>query len=66
MKNMSMVARLWNQRHRVIAGVRPLLKAALIDVGLRLMCSPRTGPRLTRVVQRVVGALVRWGGLADA
>jgi hypothetical protein len=63
---MSMVARLWNQRHRVIAGVRPLLKAALIDVGLRLMGSPRTGPRLTRVVQRVVGALVRWGGLADA
>ena len=63
---MSIVSQLWDQRQRVIAGVRPLLKAVLVDVGLRLTGSARTGPLVTRLVQHMVTALVRWRGLADA
>jgi hypothetical protein len=55
-----------NQCQPTFTGVRSLVKAVLIEMGLRLMGSPRIGPRLTRMVQRVVAALVRWGGLADA
>jgi hypothetical protein len=63
---MSMVAQFWSQCHRVITGVRPLLKAALIDVGLRLMDSPRTGPLVMWVVQQLVTRVVRRWRLADA
>jgi hypothetical protein len=63
---MSIISQLWNQRYHIIAGVRPLLKAVLVEVGLRLMGSPRTGPLVTQLVQHGVTALVRWKGLADA
>jgi len=63
---MSIVSQLWNQRYRIVAGIRPLLKAVLVEVGLRLMGSPRTGPLVTWLVQQMVTALVRWRRLADA
>jgi hypothetical protein len=61
-----MVAQLWKQYHCIINGVRPLLKAALVEVGPRLMASPRTGPLLTWVVQQSVTRVVRRWRLADA
>jgi hypothetical protein len=61
---MSTVSQASNQRQHRFAGVRPLLKAALVDVGLRMIGSPHTGCRLTRCVQRVVTAIVIRAGLA--
>jgi hypothetical protein len=51
---MSIIARLSTPFHGQVARLRPRLKAALVDAGLRLMASPRTGPLTTRLVQAVV------------
>jgi hypothetical protein len=63
---MPMVAQASHWRHRAFTDLRPLLKGALVDAGLRLMASPRTGRLATQLVRRVVTTLVRRGGLADA
>jgi hypothetical protein len=63
---MYILSRLQSQRQRTFAGLRRRLKAALVDIGLGVMGSPYTGSRVTRLAQRALTRLVRWGGLADA
>jgi hypothetical protein len=62
---MSILSWPWPRLQRKCARVRPRLKAALVDIGLRLMSGSRSGPVLTGCVQRVFTLLVRWTGLAD-
>jgi hypothetical protein len=61
-----MILQARHQVQRRFAGIRRRLKAALVEVGLRLMGSPSTGPLVTRLVQQVVTTIVRWGRLANA
>jgi hypothetical protein len=63
---MSIISWLATPFQRYVARLRPRLKAALVDAGLRLMGRPSTGRLTTKVVQSVVTALVRLAGLAHA
>jgi hypothetical protein len=61
---MCILSRLQNQRQRTFAGVRSLLKAALVGFGLKLMGSSCTGRIATVLVQRTFTAVVRRARLA--
>jgi hypothetical protein len=61
---MSIVSQALHQLQHIFLRVRPLLKAALVEVGLRMLGRPHTGRWLTKCVQRVLTTVVQRAGLA--